>query len=332
MDYRNKSDHMQGKSYTSWQLNGKNEPLIPVQKAYKAHTPYVKLHFAALNHRDYWITKGLYPGIEFPVVLGSDGVGTFEGRTILLNPNINWGANENFPSKDYEILGLKFDGTFAEYVQTTPDKIFDKPSHLTDSEAAALPLAGLTAYRAVFTKGQLQPHHKILITGIGGGVAQMALHFAVAQGAEVYVTSSSADKIEKSIELGAKAGYNYRTEDWEKQVKKEIGLMDIIIDSAGGPDFTKLIYLTTMGGKIVNYGGTNGKITQINPAHIFFKQMDWHGTTMGSDSEFKNMVSFVEQHKVRPIVDKIFDISEINEALAYMKTGKHFGKIVLKIN
>lgn len=291
----------------------------------------VEVHSAALNRRDFWITLGMYPGIVFPTVLGSCGAGMYNGREVILSPNINWGEKESHPNKDYIILGLEEPGTFAEKVSVRTSHIFDKPEHLTMDQAAALPLAGLTAYRALFTRAKLLTGEKVLINGVGGGVALFAMQFAIAAGAEVYVTSSSDQKIQKAIEMGAIAGGNYKNENWHKAFKKEHGTFDVIIDSAGGPGFNNMIYLAKPGGRIALYGGTKGNWDKINPAHVFFKQLSILGSTMGSDADFKRMLALVSEKKIVPIVDQIFNLKDGNEAFALMKTSPQFGKYILKI-
>ncbi len=291
----------------------------------------VAVKAAALNHRDVWITKGLYPGIAYPIILGSDGCGIYEGQEVILNPNINWGETEAYQSAQYHILGLPTNGTFAEYVKVGKDKIHPKPAHLTMEEAAALPLSGLTAYRALFTKCQLKVGEKVLISGVGGGVALFACQFAIAAGAEVYVSSSDNDKIAKAVSMGAVAGGNYRMADWTKALVAKAGGFDVVIDSAGGDGFKDLVKMCNPGGRIAFYGGTRGKITDLNPQIIFWKQLSLYGTTMGSDHEFSEMLAFVEQHKIVPVVDTVYKLSEGNAAFEKMDRGLQFGKLVLSI-
>jgi NADPH:quinone reductase-like Zn-dependent oxidoreductase len=291
----------------------------------------VEIHSAALNRRDFWITLGMYPGIVFPTVLGSCGAGIYNGREVLINPNINWGEKETHPNKDYIILGLEEPGTFAEKVSVRTSHIFDKPAHLTMDQAAALPLAGLTAYRALFTRAKLRAGEKVLINGVGGGVALFAMQFAIAAGAKVYVTSSSETKIEQAIAMGAIAGGNYTEEQWNKTFKKEHGGFDVIIDSAGGPGFKNMIHLANPGARIALYGGTRGNWEKINPAHVFFKQLTILGSTMGSDADFEKMLALVAEKKIVPIVDQVFNLKDGNEAFALMKTSPQFGKYVLKV-
>ena len=230
----------------------------------------VDIKAAALNRRDYWITKGQYPGIELPVILGSDGAGTVENREVIINPSLNWGDNAKVQQKDYKILGLPDPGTFAEKVCVPEVNVFTKPSYLTMEQAAALPLAGLTAYRAVFTKGQLINGQRVLISGVGGGVAMFACQMSICAGCEVWVTSGREDKIEKAIQKGAKGGVNYKEDDWYKKLSNQVPEgFDLIIDSAGGPGFKRLIDLAAPAGKIVIYGGTRGKFPEISPQKYF---------------------------------------------------------------
>ncbi|WP_421948562.1 quinone oxidoreductase family protein [Phaeodactylibacter xiamenensis] len=291
----------------------------------------VHLKAAALNHRDVWITKGMYPGIKTPGILGSDGAGIAEGREVIINPNIGWGDNQEHQKPDYTILGMPSFGTMAEQISVPEDRLVDKPGHLSWAEAAALPLGGLTAYRAIFTKGNCKAGDKVLISGIGGGVALFAFQFALAAGAEVYVTSGSADKLSRAIEMGAKGGANYREEDWHKTLGKASGGFDLIIDSAGGPGFARFPKICNFGARIVTYGGTQGKVPDFSPQLIFWKQIAILGTSMGSDQEFQDMATFVSKHKIKPVVDQVFPIAEATKAFERMDQGKQFGKIVLEI-
>jgi NADPH:quinone reductase-like Zn-dependent oxidoreductase len=292
----------------------------------------VDIKAAALNHRDVYVTQGLYPGVVFPIILGSDGAGLYEDREVIINPSLNWGENPNFQQKSYKILGLPDNGTFAEQVLVPENKIHEKPAHLSFEQAAALPLAGLTAYRALFTKCQLQKGEKVLISGIGGGVALFACQFAIAAGAEVYVTSGSDEKIAKAVEFGAKGGANYKSDEWTKDLKQKAGGFDVIIDSAGGEGFSNFMKIANPGCRIAIYGGTRGKIQNLSPQILFWKQISIFGTSMGNDDDFKNMLDFVNQHQIIPIVDSVFDLKDGNAALDRMDKGLQFGKIVLKVS
>jgi zinc-binding alcohol dehydrogenase/oxidoreductase len=291
----------------------------------------VFLKAAALNHRDLWISKGQYAGIQFPTILGSDGAGEYKGKPVLINPSLDWGDNPQVQGKNYRILGLPDDGTFAEQVAVPRQNIVPMPQHLSFEQAAALPLAGLTAWRVLHTRCQWKKGERILITGIGGGVALFALQFAIAAGAEVFVTSGSDEKIEKAIRLGAKSGVNYRQPDWDKQLKAAAGGFDVIIDSAAGDGFAALPGLCNPGARIGIYGGTQGKINGLAPQAIFWKQATIVGSTMGNPKEFKQMVAFVGKHEIVPVVDRVFPLADGNLALQHMENGGQFGKIVLGV-
>lgn len=302
----------------------------------------VQLNYAALNHRDVWIQKGQYAGIKLPAILGSDGCGTVVevgsleneyliNKKVIINAGLHWGTNQACQSKEFSIIGMPSQGTFAEYISVDVKQIYDKPSHLADAEASALPLAGLTAFRAMFSQGQVLSTQKILLTGIGGGVSQWAFQFALANKNEVWVTSGDDLKLSRSIDMGAAGGINYKNDDWGKTLIKQSSDFDLIIDSACGDDFNKLIDLCKPGGKIVIYGGTTGNINQVIPAKVFWKQISIIGSTMGSDADFKEMIDFVNEHQVKPVQLTIFEMAETENALRLMEEGKQFGKIVLKI-
>lgn len=301
----------------------------------------VRLKAAALNRRDYWITQGLYPGIEPPVTLGSDGAGVVSslgsgvdgvsiGEEVLVNPGWNWGEDEAAQSAKFQILGVPRDGTFATEVVVPVDSLSAKPEHLNWHEAAALPLGGVTAFRAVFTQGQLAAGENVLVTGIGGGVATFALQFAKAAGANVFVTSASTTKIERACELGATAGLDYTEDGWAKRLQMEHGPMNLIIDSAGGDGYASLINLAAPGGRIVNYGATAGP-PKFDLFKVFWKQLSVLGSTMGSPRDFAGMLELVNSKQLRPMLDKTFPLEQGNEALARMRDCEQFGKIVLEI-
>lgn len=291
----------------------------------------VKMLASALNHRDLWIIKGQYAGLKYPIVLGSDGVGIYADKRVIINPSHNWGLNENFQGSDYKILGLPDHGTMAESCFVDKKYLYDAPNHLSDAEAAALPLAGLTAYRALFVQGKAKKAQKILISGIGGGVALFALQFALANSMEVFVTSGSEEKLQKAVKLGAIAGYIYNSDSWDSELYKYTGGIDLVIDGAGGEGFHKFAKVLKPGGKIVIYGGTQGKINNLIPQTIFWKQISITGSTMGSESDFKNMLDFVNSHKIKPVIDSVHKIEEHKAAFARMDSGTQFGKIVMEI-
>jgi zinc-binding alcohol dehydrogenase/oxidoreductase len=302
----------------------------------------VQVKAAALNRRDYWVTVGKYAGIKYPTILGSDGAGIVAGvgdgvdagligKEVVINPSNNWGDSPDFQGPDFRILGLPDDGTFAEYVKVKADHIEPKPAHLTFEQAAAFPLAGLTAYRALFTKAKAKKGDKVLVVGAGSGTGTFVIQWAVAAGCEVYVTSGSAEKIGQAKRLGAKGGANYKDADWDAQLKTMAGGFDIIIDSALGEGFAKLPDLCNPGARIVFFGGTAGDMPAINGRKIFWKQLQILGTTMGTEDEFRAMVAFINLHKIVPVVDEVFAINDAAKAFDKMADSGQFGKLVIRM-
>lgn len=290
----------------------------------------VSLMASALNHRDLFITQGLYAGIRLPVIPGSDGAGWLGDRRVIIYPALEWGHSPDFQGKDFRVLGMPDNGTFAERIAVPESSVYDVPAHLNWEQAAALPLAGLTAWRTLFSRCKLRPGEKILITGIGGGVALMALQLAVAAGATVYVTSGSNDKIDRALKLGAAGGENYREDGWDKRLKQASGGFDVVIDSAGGDGFALLPGVCNPGARIGFYGGTMGKVDGLALQPVFWKQISLLGSTMGSPDEFEEMLRFTAQHGIVPVVDEIFSLEEGNSAMEKMKNGNQFGKLVLR--
>ncbi|CAN5763762.1 zinc-binding dehydrogenase [soil metagenome] len=302
----------------------------------------VAVRAAALNHRDVWIQKGLYAGLRYPIIVGSDGAGVVAevgaevdrglvGKEVILNPSHHWGEDERAQSAAFKILGLPENGTLAELVKVKAQYVVSKPAHLTFEEAAALPLAGLTAYRALFKRANLQPKEKLLITGIGGGVASLSLQFAVSQGAEVYVTSSDNNKIQEAKDRGAKGGANYKEEGWVEKLKEQAGNFAVLLDSAGGEGFADLLELAAPGGRIAVYGATRGNLKNLPTRKIFWKQLSILGSTMGSEADFAEMIAYVEQHQLKPIIDHVFPLEEAEAAFRRMDEGEQFGKIIIKV-
>jgi NADPH:quinone reductase-like Zn-dependent oxidoreductase len=302
----------------------------------------VELEAAALNHRDVWIKQGQYAGLKFPVTPGSDGAGVvaavgfgvdagWVGREVIINPGLNWGPDRRAQSEQFNILGLPRDGTLAERVAVPFGQLAAKPPHLSWVEAAALPLAGLTAWRSVVTRAQLRAGERTLVTGSGGGVALYAVQFAVALGAEVWVTSSAREKIARAVALGARGGFNYTQADWVAEAEKVAGLFDVIVDSAGGDGFDHLIELAAPGGRIVFFGATRGNPPGLAMRKVFWRQLSLLGTTLGSPDDFGAMTRFVVERELRPVVSDVLRLDRCAEAFALMERGAQCGKIVVQI-
>ena len=306
----------------------------------------VKLHAAALNHRDVFIQHGQYAGIKLPCTLGSDGAGEVAahgpnvpadapavGSRALINPGLRWGDNPRVQARDFVVLGMPDSGTFAEYISLPARYIRPLPAHLTFEQGAALPLAGLTAYRAAFTRAQVQAGERVLVTGIGGGVAMLAAQLCIACGADVWITSGSDDKLARAQALlGARGGINYYAENWVKTLTQQAGgAFDVIIDSAGGAAFGPLLDAAAPGGRIVFFGGTLGSIPDLPPAKVFWKQLSILGSTMGTEQDFDALLALVTEQKIVPVVDEVFPLAEGEAALRRLEAGSQFGKVVLKI-
>jgi len=302
----------------------------------------VKMKAASMNRRDEWIKEGKYPNIRYGNILGSDGSGVVEAvgdnkdaawveKEVVINPNVNWGPDPNVQSKSYSILGMPVNGTFAEYCLVDVDRLQSKPGHLDVVHAAAIPLGGLTAYRALFRQGGLRSGQNVLVSGFGGGVAQFCFFFAQAAGANVYVTSGSDAKLARALKLGAKGAFNYKKEGNYSELWKTKGGFDLIIDSAGGDQVNNFIKILKPNGKLVFYGATNGLPAKLDLYRMFWNHLTLQGTTMGNDQEFMEMLMFIGKHQIRPLVDSIRPFSRLPESFADILLPDKVGKIVFKM-
>jgi NADPH:quinone reductase-like Zn-dependent oxidoreductase len=263
--------------------------------------------------------------------VGSSGDEAWLGREVVINPSFDWGIARRAQGPQFSILGLPHDGTLAEEIVVPVAQLTAKPPHLSWTEAAALPLAGLTAYRALFTRAALQPGERVLLSGIGGGVALLALQLAVAYGAQVWVTSSSPEKISRAVALGAKGGFLYTDEKWVEEAKKTSGFFDVVVDSAGGPTFDRLIDAAAPGGRLVFFGATAGDPTHLPMRKIFWRQLSLLGTTMGSPDDWTAMVEFVSRQRLKPVISDVFSLEKALDAFSLMERGAQFGKIVVTV-
>ncbi|MEW5981391.1 MAG: zinc-binding dehydrogenase [Acidobacteriota bacterium] len=302
----------------------------------------VSLKAAALNHRDAWIRQGLYAGIKLPVILGSDGAGVVErvgdgvdrslaGTDVVINPSLDWGSDDRVQGGTYRILGLPDDGTYAEMVKVPAANVVAKPGSLSWEEAAAIPLGGLTAYRAVVTRARVQPGESVLVTGIGGGVATLAMIIARHIGARVFVTSGHDGKIDRAVSMGAAAGVNYRSEGWGRALLAVCpGGPDVLIDSAGRDAWPTLIEIARPGARLVTFGATTGSEATVEVRRVFWKQLSVLGTTMGTPAEFAAMVRLFAGGP-KPVIDSVFPLAEAAASHHRMDQADQFGKIVLRI-
>ncbi|MCR8842362.1 zinc-binding dehydrogenase [Paenibacillus sp. SC116] len=298
----------------------------------------VKLKAAGLNHRDLFIMDDRKEG-EGPLIIGSDGAGIIEaigegvselriGADVIINPCIGWDVTDEVPSVP-AILGGPTDGTLAEYVIVPARNVFSKPAYLSWEEAGVLPLAALTAYRALFTRGQLQQGEHVLIPGIGGGVATYAMLMALAVGAKVSVTSRSESKRQAARTYGAHHAFDSHSK-WKKMV--DCNHVDLILDSIGPAAFQQYFDVIKPNGRIVMFGASSGDRIELPVRDIFFPQINIIGTSMGSSEEFVEMLQFMERHSIHPIMDKVYPLQDTVQAFYRMKQGEQLGNIGIRID
>ncbi len=312
----------------------------------------LEIHSAALNHLDIWVRKGR-PGVQLdmPHVLGSDGAGVVVeigsktrginiGDEVILNPGLSCGYCESCgrgqqsECMSFGIVGMSRPGTFAERVAVPFQNILPKPAHLSFDEAAALPLAYQTAWRMLMMRAGLRAGETILIHGIGGGVALAALQLAKLAGAEVIVTSSSDEKLSKAKTFGADHVINYRTVDdlagAVKDITKGRGV-DVVIDTVGSSTWNTNFGVVRRGGRIVLCGVTTGPEATTDLRALYWNQLTVMGSTMGSNEDVRQMLRAVETARLKPVIDSVNSLEEIQDAMSRMETGEQFGKIVVKV-
>lgn len=304
----------------------------------------VSLRAAALNRRDILVRSRPQMASMMPLIPGSDGAGIVvaigsgvnrvkEGEQVVIYPSLYWGFLESHPSPEFQILGGPTDGTYAQFIRIPVENVFPKPAHLSFEEAAAFPLVGLTAWRALITKAQLLPEERLLIPGAGSGVATIALQIAKLAGARVYVTSHSDEKLERALNLGADGAVNYTQTNWPDEIRRiSGGGFEVIIDSVGAATFNHDLDLLVPGGRLITFGTTSGSGTSLEIRQFYHKQISLMGTTMGSPKEFGQMLTAVNSGKIKPVIDKAFPLSEASAAHQRLEQHEQFGKIILTID
>jgi NADPH:quinone reductase-like Zn-dependent oxidoreductase len=313
----------------------------------------VRIEAASLNHLDLWTLEGTL-GIkhEFPHVLGADGAGEIEavgpdvasglkpGASVLINPAHSCGACELCRSGEqsmcttFAMLGEHRPGTLAERVVVSGRNVFPRPEHLGAVEAAALGVTFITAYRMLFTRGRMKPGEWVLITGIGGGLAQSLLQLVRPLAGKVIVTSSSQAKLDRALELGADDGINYAEDDVGKAVRARTYKrgVDLVLDSAGGESLSTALRAVRKGGRIVVAGATAGAKSEIDVRRLFWNQLEIIGSTMGSDRDVADMLRHVAGTELRPLIERTYPLADGAEALQALDAGDHFGKLVVEIS
>ena len=286
----------------------------------------VRLRAASLNHLDLWLRKGL-PSVPKPHVLGADGAGELEnGERVVVNPGIEE------PDGKIEIVGETRNGTHAEVVAVPERNVYPLPDGLSFEEAAAFPLVFETAYRMLVTKAGVQAGEWVLVWGIGSGVALASLQIAKGLGANVVATSSSDEKLVRAAELGADATVNHETGDVVAAVKEATGKgADVVVEHVGQTTWERSLAAAARAGRIAVCGATSGPNPPAGLHRIWWKQLTIYGSTMGTKLDFEGVYDLVASGKIKPVVDRVFPLSEARAAHEYLEAGKQFGKVVLSI-
>jgi zinc-binding alcohol dehydrogenase/oxidoreductase len=290
----------------------------------------VELRAAGLNRRDLLVTGGTYP-FPLPLIPGSDGAGVRRdtGEEVVVYSFVGWGDREDAPAPGNAFIGGPRDGTYAELVALPIENLYPRPAGWSWQEAAAFPLAALTAYRALFSRGGLRAGETVLVLGAGSGVSTFAVQLAVQAGARVLVTSSSDQKLSRSLALGASGGVNYASEaDWPAAVR-ELGPVDLVIDSVGST-WQKSLECLRAGGRVAVFGATGGTEVALQVRPFYFGQFSLLGTTMGSPRDMEGLLTMVSAAEWRPVIDAIFPLVDAPAALERL-AGGHFGKIILDV-
>lgn len=319
----------------------------PEPKPFAPTDVIVKLRAAALNHSDLCIRRGLKE-TPLPHILGSDGAGVVtqvgelvknikEGDPVCLYPAIGCGQCElcttdrEFMCIRLRLLGEHEDGTYAEYVRLPARNCFPIPAGFSFDEAAAFSTVYVTVWRMLITHAELKPGERVLILGIGGGVATAALQVASRIGTHIIVTSSSAEKLARAKTLGADYGIDDHNTDFAAEVRRLTGKrgVDVVVDCIGGDGWAKSLASLAKGGRLVSCGAVAGTCPPTDLRRIFWNHLRVFGSALGSREEFKQVINFVERSKIKPVIDRSFTLKDAARAHERLEERKQFGKIVL---
>ena len=299
----------------------------------------VSLKAAGINRRDLSLLKRYGDKAE-ALIIGSDGAGIVDsvgedvidfayGDEVIVNPALRWYTNSEAPPPEFDILGMPDHGTFAEKIAISAEQLEKKPRYMNWEEAGSLALPALTGYRALFTKGKLKKGDTLFIPGAGSGVATFLIQFAKNVGARVIVTSRSEEKRQHAINIGADLAIPTES-DWPEELAGET--VDLVIDSVGAATFNRSLDVLKKGGRIVIFGATTEDNVDFNLRKFFYGQYQLFGSTMGSREELRAMLSHMDSHQLRPVVDKAFPLDQAQEAFDHLASGNQFGKVVLRIS
>ncbi|MBV7707095.1 zinc-binding dehydrogenase [Nocardia nova] len=292
----------------------------------------VDLRASALNWHDVLVRRGQYRS-PLPHTPGADGAGvrTDTGEEVVILPSLFWGDRHDAPAADFEILGDHVPGTYAERVCVPEQCLAPKPAGYSWEEAAALPLVGVTSYRALVTRAGLSAGESLLIIGAGGGVATMALSLATALGAQAFVTASSEEKLARARNSGAAGGVLHSREDWPQQAKAlspDGNGFDVILDPVGLWD--RSVEALRPGGRVVVLGANVAEHVTMDVRRFFFGQYSLLGTTMGGPGDFRGLLNLVATGAVAaPTIAATYSLDDAAQAHRHLEAGDAIGKIVL---
>ena len=311
----------------------------------------VRLQAATLNQVDlYMRNSGAGITHQLPHIMGVDGAGVVEeldasetllrvGQPVVLHPGIGCGRCE-FCQRGEAVLCIRArclgehrDGTFAQWISVPASNVFAMPTGLGFVQAAALGVNHLTAWRMLFTKAQLKPWETVLVFGIGGGVSLAALQLAKACGAKVIVSSRSDAKLARAMAMGADLGINSSTQDVAKAVLAHTGGrgVDVVIENVGAAVWSAAMKSLVRGGRLVTCGATSGDQPPADLRRIFIRQLQILGSTLGDYAEFRDLLAFVERQAIVPVIDSVFPLERIHDALNRLESGAQFGKVGLDL-
>ncbi len=318
----------------------------PVPKAGEVR---VRVRAAALNHLDVWVRKGV-PGVRYPLPLipGCDGAGLIEavgedvsglevGAPVVLAPGLSCGAcavcaaGDDHLCRHYGILGEHRDGTMADLVVVPAANVLAKPESLSFEEAAAVPLAYLTAWHMVRARANVQPGEVVLVHAAGSGVSSAAIQMAAFLGARVLATAGSREKLDRAMDLGAELGINYRESDFAEAVRAHTGKrgVDVIVDHVGADTWDGNIRSLARGGRLVFCGNTSGVTATTSLPHVWFRNAALLGSTMGSRGELYTVLDLVGRGELTPVLDRVLPMEQVAEGHRLLEEREAFGKVVL---
>jgi NADPH:quinone reductase-like Zn-dependent oxidoreductase len=304
----------------------------------------VAIRAASLNHLDLWLAHGAQR-IPPPRVIAGDGAGVVlesadpawkPGDEVVFFPTLcDWEcewcrAGENVACPYFGVLGEHSDGAACELMHIDARNLFRKPAGLTWEEAAAFPLTFLTAWRMLTTRAQLRADETVLVIGAGAGVAVAAIQIAKHMGARVLATSRSEAKRKRALELGADSVFD--SASFSKQVREVTGDgVDVVFEHVGPATLDESMRSVALGGRIVTCGSTSGVKAEITMPRLFFRHAGLLGSTMGNASEFEALLKAID-HGLRPVVDSVYPLDDVQAALTRLDAAEQFGKVVLSVS